>query len=141
MCCKCRDNFMIIHTFATITCGNKIQYQKKRASCIVNGLMNFLNTSNPNEAFFMVVVIFLVVINAVTFCVYGIDKWKAKKSKWRVSEATLLGLAVVGGSVGAWLGMSVWHHKTMHKKFKYGIPAIIVIQLALAGYLLYCHVI
>ena len=75
--------------------------------------------------------------NVVTFFVYGIDKWKAKKSKWRVPEATLLGLAVVGGSIGAWLGMKAWHHKTLHRKFKYGIPAIIIAQLLIAGYILY----
>jgi uncharacterized membrane protein YsdA (DUF1294 family) len=73
--------------------------------------------------------------NVVTFFVYGIDKWKAKKFMWRVSEAALLGLAVVGGSIGAWLGMKVWHHKTQHKKFKYGVPVIIIIQLALICYL------
>ena len=61
----------------------------------------------------------------------------SKKSKWRVSEATLLGLAVVGGSIGAWLGMKTWHHKTLHRKFKYGIPAIIIAQLLIAGYILY----
>ena len=74
-------------------------------------------------------------INAVTFIVYGIDKYKAKKAKWRIPEATLLLLAVLGGSVGAWVGMKVWHHKTMHKKFKYGIPAILLIQIALMAYL------
>ena len=70
---------------------------------------------------------YLLAINAVTFIVYGIDKRKAKKAKWRISEAMLLMMAVVGGSVGAWLGMKVWHHKTKHKKFKYGIPAILLI--------------
>ena len=59
-----------------------------------------------------VVLIYLAVINVVTFFMYGIDKWKAKKSKWRIREAALLGLAVLGGSIGAWLGMQVWHHKT-----------------------------
>lgn len=78
---------------------------------------------------------YILVINAVTFIVYGIDKYKAKKAKWRISEATLLLLAVLGGSVGAWVGMKVWHHKTMHKKFKYGIPAILLIQIALMAYL------
>ena len=77
---------------------------------------------------------FLVIINVVTFFMYGIDKWKAKKSKWRIRETALLGLAVLGGSIGAWLGMKVWHHKTQHKKFKYGVPAIIIIQLALIVY-------
>lgn len=78
---------------------------------------------------------YLLAINAVTFIVYGIDKYKAKKAKWRISEATLLLLAVLGGSVGAWVGMKAWHHKTMHKKFKYGIPAILLIQIALMAYL------
>ena len=78
---------------------------------------------------------YLLGINAVTFIVYGIDKYKAKKVKWRIPEATLLLLAVLGGSIGAWMGMKVWHHKTMHKKFKYGIPAILLIQIALMTYL------
>lgn len=84
-----------------------------------------------------VVLIYLAVINVVTFFMYGIDKWKAKKSKWRIRETALLGLAVLGGSVGAWLGMKVWHHKTQHKKFRYGVLAIIIVQLALIGYFLY----
>lgn len=78
---------------------------------------------------------YLLAINAVAFIVYGIDKYKAKKAKWRIPEATLLLLAVLGGSIGAWMGMKVWHHKTMHKKFKYGIPAILLIQIALMTYL------
>lgn len=82
-------------------------------------------------SFWHIVVIYLVAINVVTFFVYGIDKWKAKHSRWRIREAALLGLAVLGGSVGAWLGMIVWHHKTMHKKFKYGIPIILIAQIAL----------
>ena len=84
-----------------------------------------------------IVLIYLAVINVVTFFMYGVDKWKARKSKWRIREAALLTLAVLGGSIGAWLGMKVWHHKTQHKKFKYGVPAIIIIQLALIGYILY----
>lgn len=80
---------------------------------------------------------YLLVINLITFVMYGIDKYKAKKSKWRISEATLLWLAAFGGSVGAWIGMKVWHHKTLHKKFKYGVPAILVLQIALAIYLIF----
>ena len=81
-----------------------------------------------------IVLICLAVINVVTFFVYGIDKWKAKKSRWRIPEATLLMMAILGGSIGAWLGMKVWHHKTLHKKFRYGVPAIIIAQLLLIGY-------
>jgi len=78
-----------------------------------------------------IALIYLAVTNVVTFFMYGVDKWKAKKSKRRIREAALLVLAVLGGSIGAWLGMQVWHHKTMHKKFKYGIPLIILAQIAL----------
>ena len=84
-----------------------------------------------------IVLIYLVTINVVTFFIYGFDKWKAKKSKMRIREIALLGLAVLGGSIGAWLGMKAWHHKTLHKKFKYGVPAIIIIQLAIIVYYLY----
>jgi uncharacterized membrane protein YsdA (DUF1294 family) len=77
----------------------------------------------------------LIVLNIVTFLVYGIDKWKAKQGSWRISEATLLILAVIGGSIGALIGMKVWHHKTMHKKFRYGLPLILIIQIILIGYL------
>ena len=87
--------------------------------------------------FLHIVLIYLAIINVVTFFMYGVDKWKAKKSMWRIRETALLGLAVLGGSIGAWLGMKVWHHKTLHKKFRYGVPAIIIVQLAIIGYILY----
>ena len=90
-----------------------------------------------DQGLLQVFLIYLVVINLLTFITYGIDKLKAKRSKWRISEATLLGLAVVGGSIGAWLGMKAWHHKTLHMKFKYGIPVIILLQLLAVGYLIY----
>ena len=78
-----------------------------------------------------IIIIYLTSINVATFITYGIDKLKAKRSKWRIREASLLLLAVLGGSIGALLGMKVWHHKTMHKKFQLGIPLIIVAQIAL----------
>ena len=78
---------------------------------------------------------YIIVVNIVTFLVYGIDKWKAKQGSWRISEGTLLILAVIGGSIGALLGMKVWRHKTQHKKFKYGVPAILIIQIITIGYL------
>ena len=84
----------------------------------------------------MIILGYLLAVNIATFFLYGIDKYKAKKGKWRISEITLLLMAVIGGSIGAWAGMRLWHHKTMHKKFKYGIPLIITFQVALAVYLL-----
>ena len=59
------------------------------------------------------------------------ERKKAKQGSWRISEATLLLLAIIGGCIGALLGMQVWHHKTMHKKFKYGLPLILLAQIAL----------
>lgn len=78
----------------------------------------------------MYALIYLAAVNVVTFFMYGIDKWKAKRARRRISEATLLGLAVIGGSIGAWIGIKIWHHKTLHKKFKYGIPLILILQIA-----------
>ena len=81
------------------------------------------------------IVSILIVINVLTFLVYGIDKWKAKHCRWRISEATLLLLAVIGGSIGALLGMRVWHHKTMHLKFKYGLPLILLAQIVIVYFI------
>ena len=79
---------------------------------------------------------YLIGINILTFFIYGIDKRKAEKGSWRISEATLLMLAAIGGSIGALFGMRVWHHKTLHKKFQYGVPLILVMQIALVVWLL-----
>ncbi len=77
---------------------------------------------------------YLILVNTMAFLAYGIDKWRAKHRKWRISEMTLICLAVFGGSIGAWCGMKVWHHKTQHKKFKYGIPLILLLQAGLMVY-------
>ena len=65
-----------------------------------------------------IIIGYVIVINVITLLMYGIDKWKAKHSKWRIPEATLLIMAAVGGSIGAWTGIKLFHHKTLHKKFK-----------------------
>lgn len=91
--------------------------------------------------------IWLLVINLVTFFVFGFDKLKARykekhESTRRVPERTLFLLAVLGGSVGALLGMKVWHHKTLHRTFTIGIPVILALQLLIpAGLWLYWNVI
>lgn len=79
----------------------------------------------------VLVLSYLVGINVITFFLYGLDKWKAKTHRQRISEVRLLMLAVVGGSIGAWAGMKVWHHKTLHRKFRYGVPLIMIVQIAL----------
>lgn len=79
----------------------------------------------------------LLAINVLTFATYGIDKFKAKKGWWRISELTLLMLAFVGGSLGAHLAMKTFRHKTQHLKFKLGVPAMMLLHVALGVYLLY----
>jgi len=88
-----------------------------------------------------IILICLVAINLITFFLYGIDKWKAKRSKWRIEEATLLWWAALGGSIGALLGMKAWHHKTLHKKFKYGVPLILIIQVIIILLIYYLYTI
>lgn len=78
---------------------------------------------------------YLLIINLTTLLTYSVDKWKAKHNKWRISEALLLILAVLGGSISAWLAMKICHHKTRHRKFKYGIPIIVIGQTLLLLYL------
>ena len=84
-----------------------------------------------------IVLFYLAAINIVTFFLYGIDKWKAKRSKWRIEESTLLWWAALGGSIGALAGMKIWHHKTQHRKFTWGVPAILIAQLIITGVILY----
>ncbi len=76
-----------------------------------------------------------VAVNILTFLIYGLDKLKAKRHQRRIPEHTLLLLAFVGGSIGAWWGMKVWHHKTLHKKFTISIPILFLLQTALVAYL------
>ena len=81
--------------------------------------------------------VWLIAINLVTFAVYGADKRRARRGAWRVPEKTLFLLPLLGGSVGALLGMRVFHHKTKHWYFVWGIPLILLTQAALAVWLLY----
>ena len=74
---------------------------------------------------------FLIGINVLTFLLYGIDKWKARRGKWRIPEDTLIWLAIAGGSIGALLGMFLFRHKTKHRKFALGVPAIFLVQVGL----------
>lgn len=79
--------------------------------------------------------IYLAVINVAAFATFGADKSRAKKDAWRVPEKRLFLLALLGGSLGANLGMHLFHHKTRHWYFRYGLPAIFAAQLALGVYL------
>lgn len=74
---------------------------------------------------------YLVLINLIGFAVMGIDKYKAKKRAFRIPEATLFSIALIGGSIGSIIGMYTFHHKTRHHKFTIGMPAILLLQLLL----------
>ena len=71
---------------------------------------------------------YLLIINALGFLLMLVDKWKARKNRWRVRESTLLLIAALGGSVGSLLGMYLFRHKTQHLKFTLGIPLILAAQ-------------
>jgi uncharacterized membrane protein YsdA (DUF1294 family) len=76
------------------------------------------------------VAIYLIVVNIVAVVLYGIDKHKAKAGQWRISEKTLIGVAVIGGSIGAFAGMHLFHHKTKHWYFRFGLPLLLIVQIA-----------
>ncbi len=82
-----------------------------------------------------IAVIYLIIINLIAFALYGTDKSKAKRGKWRISEKTLIGIALIGGSVGAFLGMHAFRHKTRHWYFRYGLPAIFLAQVVLLAFI------
>ncbi len=88
-----------------------------------------------NAAVRTALLVWLAGVNVVTFALYGIDKYRAKKGRWRIPERTLLLLPLLGGSVGGILGMAAFHHKTRHWYFRVGLPAMFLLQAALAVYL------
>ena len=79
--------------------------------------------------------IYLIVINFLNFLIFGIDKWKARRGKWRIPEGTLIWMSIIGGSIGAHMGMYLFRHKTQKRKFNLGIPAILLAQAILAYFI------
>lgn len=77
----------------------------------------------------IIIILYLIAINLIGFCMMGVDKRKARRGKWRVKEASLFLAAVIGGSLGSWLGMYVFRHKTKHWYFVVGMPLILVLQV------------
>ena len=79
---------------------------------------------------------YLIIINILAFIMYGADKLKAKTNIWRTTETTLIGIALIGGSIGALTGMYTFRHKTQKLKFKVGIPLILLLQFTLLNLLI-----
>lgn len=77
------------------------------------------------------IVIYLAAVNIITFIMFGADKARAAKGRWRISESALILAALLGGSIGALAGMRIFHHKTKHRKFTIGIPVILALQIIL----------
>lgn len=83
-------------------------------------------------AFWLVTVV--LGMSLIGFALMGIDKYKAQHDHWRIPERTLMLIALLGGSPGVWMGMRVFHHKTLHRLFSWGVPAIFAAETALAVY-------
>jgi len=77
------------------------------------------------------IITYLILVNAAAFLLMLADKYKAKKGAWRIPEATLIGSALLGGSIGAIAGMNLFRHKTKHPKFYIGLPLILALQIVL----------
>lgn len=75
------------------------------------------------------ILIYLLIINALSFLLMLVDKIKAKKNRWRIPERTLILTAAIGGSIGSLVGMYLFRHKTLHPKFTMGIPVILALQV------------
>ena len=83
-----------------------------------------------------VLFIYLLVINIAAFAIMGIDKHKAHRHKWRISESSIFLVGLLGGGSGVLLGMRIFHHKTKHLKFTLGIPLVVLTNIVLLWYLL-----
>lgn len=87
-----------------------------------------------------IVLFYLAAVNLVTFAAFGIDKYKAVRHRWRIPEATLLGLSLIGGALGGLAGMHLFHHKTRKARFFVGVPVMLAAQLGLgAAWLFFLH--
>ena len=86
---------------------------------------------------FQLIVIYIIAVNIISFIVMGMDKRRAQKRAWRIPDSTLFVLAIIGGSIGSILGMHLFHHKTRHWYFLYGMPAILIVQILLVVALIF----
>lgn len=86
-----------------------------------------------------IIVGYLIIINIIGFFIMGVDKKRAIKQQWRIPEKTLFMCSLLGGSIGTWVGMYAFHHKTKHWYFVIGMPAILIVQIVLVAYFFKCY--
>ena len=79
--------------------------------------------------------IYLIAVNIIAFAIMAIDKYKAQRHKWRISELSIFTIGIIGGGLGVLLGMSTFHHKTKHLKFTVGIPVVLILNIVMFGYI------
>lgn len=80
--------------------------------------------------------IYILLVNIVAFLIMGIDKHRAQRNKWRISESSIFAVGIIGGGLGILLGMRFFHHKTKHLKFTLGIPVEVILNIVMFGYIL-----
>ncbi|MCM1257715.1 MAG: DUF1294 domain-containing protein [Roseburia sp.] len=85
---------------------------------------------------YIIILCYLIVMNLVGLCLMGLDKFKARRHLWRISEKTLFLVSIFGGSIGTWAGMYLFMHKTRHWYFVVGMPLILVVHVAVFVYLM-----
>lgn len=100
-------------------------------------IMEIVNDIAQENTMLKVVFAYIIVINVIAFILYGIDKERAIKRRWRVSEKTLLGAAMLGGSLGAILGMYGFHHKTKHWRFRILVPLFLLLHIVIILWMLF----
>ena len=82
------------------------------------------------------IMIYLIAVNIAAFAVMGADKYRAQRNRWRIKEASIFALGLIGGGTGLYLGMKLFRHKTKHLKFTLGIPAIIILNAIMLWYII-----
>ena len=111
-------------------CLGKIIFTKTK-ELYKGGIMSLIEILTPKN-----IIIYLLIINLISFLSMGIDKWKAKRGAWRIPEQTLISMVLLGGGIGGILGMYVFRHKTKKPRFYIGFPVILVLEIVVAVYVL-----
>ena len=93
--------------------------------------MNLIQMLTPKN-----IIIYLLIINLVSFLSMGIDKWKAKRGAWRIPEQTLISMVLLGGGIGGIIGMYMFRHKTKKPRFYIGFPVILISEIIIAVYII-----